>query len=230
VSTALVDPPVVFDVPGGVLRFGAGALDQWAEHLEWCYRLLGVDDGATIAVQDFGTSPLSYLGSALLMPTLERGVAERMDARLISLDASAERVVITPDAIRQVEPDVLVVRGDVFGLLLDGAKRMGVNIDRRVEHIIVAVGEDTMPLPAGEWERILHVERTLLLAPECPDCGCFHMREGVYRVDGDEIHNLRLAGAKPCSPRGMRVVEETCARAPGDTLVRIGAQAGGKSR
>lgn len=229
-STVLADAPVVFDVPGGTLRFGEGALDEWAQHLEWCYRVLGIEDGATIAVQDFGTSPLSYLGSSLLMPTLERGVAELMDARLISLDASAERVVITPDAIRQVEPDVLVVRGDVFGLLLDGAKRMGVNIARRVERIVVAVGEDTMPLPAGEWERILHVERTLLLAPECPDCGCFHLREGVYRVDDGEIHNLRLAGAQPCAPRGMRVIEETCTRATGDTLVRIGAQAGGKNR
>ncbi len=53
-----------FDVPGGQLLFGDGDLDVWAEHLVWCYRMLGVEDGATIAVQDYGTSPLAFLSSS----------------------------------------------------------------------------------------------------------------------------------------------------------------------
>ncbi len=223
-SATLEHAPVVFEVPGGELSFVDGALDMWAEHLAWCYRMLGVDDGATFAVQDFGTSPLAYLGSSLLMPTLEKGVAERLGGKLICLDASPERIVITPDALRQVQPDVLVVRADVLGLLLDGSNRAGVDLTR-VDglDLIVAVGGDAMPLPPGEFKRILHVEAPLLLAPECDACGCFHLRDGYYELREGEIRNLRQAGTQPCRPRGLVEVDASCAHGAGDVLIQTGA-------
>src|SRR5271167_451039 len=108
---------LLFDVPGGRLAFGDGDLDIWAEHRTWCYRMMGIADGATIAVQDFGSSPISFLGSSLLMPGLQRGVAERIDGRFICLDASAERVTLTPALLSQLSVDALVIREDVIELL-----------------------------------------------------------------------------------------------------------------
>lgn len=213
---------ISFEVPGGELFFADGDLDIWAEHLVWCYRLMGIADGATIAVQDFGTSPLAYLGSSLLMPTLEAGVAERTGSKLICLDASPERVVLTPDVIRQIDPDVLVVRADVLGLLLDGSKRAGVNIAAiRGLAIVAAVGAESPPLPPGKFGRLLHVESALLLAPACVHCGNFHLREGFYSFADGRVENLRLESAAPRALPRLRVVEESCEHGPADLLFRL---------
>ncbi len=227
-STAATDSGtrISIEVPGGELRFGDGDLDVWAEHLEWCYRMIGIGEGATIAVQDYGTSPLAYLGSSLLMPTLAAGIAERMDAQLICLDASNERIVLTPEVIRQVDPDVLIVRAEVLGLLLEGSKRSGVDltaIDGLT--IVAAVGADSMPLPDGAWRRLLHVESTLLLAPECTHCGFFHLREGVYAVADGRVENLLQSSATASVLPRLQVVDDSCEKGAGDVLCRL-ARAG----
>lgn len=221
------DALISFELPDGELRFSAGELDPWAEHLVWCYSLIGVAEGSTIAIQDFGTSPIAYLGSSLLMPTLERGVAERMGARIICLDASPERIVLTPEVIRQVSPDVLIVRADVLGLLLEGSKRAGVDLER-VEGltIVAAVGPDSPPLPAPtagtyDWRRILHIESSLVLAPSCTLCGSYHLREGVYRFSDGHIVNLLHPDAPPFETRRVHATGETCTLAPGDTLIEL---------
>lgn len=229
---AIVDARVSFEVPGSAVAVGAelsfvdGDLDFWAEHLVWCYSLLGVAEGATIAVQDFGTSPTAYLGSRLLMPTLEQGVAERMGARIICLDASPERIVLTPEVVRQVRPDVLVVRADVLGLLLEGSRRSGVDLTTLGMTIVAAGGLETPPLPTGDWRRLLHEEASLLLAPECTLCGRYHLREGVYRVErgeggeSGEIVNLRQPSASRCDVSRFEFTEETCALGERDMLFR----------
>src|ERR1035437_4554165 len=114
---ATENPYLLFDVPGGHLAFGDGDLDIWAEHLAWCYRMMGIPDGATIAVQDFGSSPISFLGSSLLMPGLQRGVAERIDGRFVCLSPPAGRVPLTPALLAQLAVDPLFIREDVLVLL-----------------------------------------------------------------------------------------------------------------
>jgi len=186
-----------FDVPGGRLSFGSGELDGWAEHLTWCYRMLGVPDGATIAVQDFGSSPLSFLGSRLLMPWLDSGVAERMGGRFVCLDASTERITLTPALMTQLAIDALVIRRDVVELLEVELRKKGfADLAHRAMKTIVVQGDEPHGAdPAGSqaWARLLHVESALILAPECARCGCFHLRDGVYKVVGRQIYNLRLA-------------------------------------
>lgn len=229
-STTL-EYPVCFELPGGQLAFGAGELDSWAEHLEWCYRLLGLGDARCIAVQDFGTSPLAFLGSSLLMPTLTAGVAERLGARLICLDASPERVVITPAVIRQIKPDVLVVRGDVLGLLLDVTSRAGIDLTALGTRIVVAVDPHPTPLPPGRWQRLLHAESSLLMAPECTHCGALHLRAGSYELGADgRIGNLRHKGAVPCRPAGLERIDDRCPRGPQDILVRLAGLPDGRRR
>ena len=190
---------LIFDLPegGGRLSFAQGDLDQWAEHLTWCYRLLGVSDGVTMAVQDFGTSPLAFLGSALLMPTLHAGVAERLGARFLCLDASTEKVTLTPALLRQVAVDVLVVRHDVVDLLLAVSRQAGVEIDDARRTVVVALGRSSAAFrPGKNWRYLLAVETALLLAPKCARCDSFHLRAGFYEVHDGRISNLRLPGAQ----------------------------------
>ncbi|MBK5231233.1 MAG: hypothetical protein JJE27_08700 [Thermoleophilia bacterium] len=229
-GVATLDERISFELPDGELRFGEGDLDAWAEHLVWCYSLLGVGEGATIAVQDFGTSPLAYLSSKLLMPTLEAGVAERLGARIICLDASPERIVLTPEVVRQVKPDVLVVRAEVLGLLLDGSKRAGVDLTTvGGMTIVAAIGMDAPPLPPGDWRRLLHAESSLLLAPECTLCGSYHLRHDVYSAADGRIENLLHPAAAPCAAPRMRPTGESCALGPDDLLFEL-AGAGDRGR
>lgn len=219
----IAEKVISFETPDGELAFADGDLDAWAEHLVWCYSLLGVAEGGTIAVQDFGTSPIAYLGSKLLMPTLKAGVAERLDARIICLDASPERIVLTPEVIRQVRPDVLVVRAEVLGLLLEGSSRAGVNLTKiDGMTIIAAIGPNPLPLPPGEWRRLLHCESSLLLAPQCTLCGSYHLRHGVYEVAaGGRITNLLHGDAAPCDLPQLRLIDKTCPLGPDDTLFEL---------
>lgn len=210
---------ITLETPDGELRFAEGDLDAWAEHLVWCYSLIGVAEGSTIAVQDFGTSPIAYLGSKLLMPTLNAGVAERLDARIICLDASAERIVLTPEVVRQVKPDVLVIRGDVFGLLIDGSNRAGVDLTRIPGlTIVAAMGPGDPPLPDGDFRRLLHDESSLLLAPKCTLCGSYHLRDGVYEVRDGMVFNLLHESAEACLLPRMTLTGESCSLGPADTL------------
>jgi len=221
-ADASTDAPICFELPGGRLSFREGDLDVWAEHLEWCYRMLGLGGARCIAVQDFGTSPLAFLGSSLLMPTLAAGAAERLGARLICLDASPERVVITPQVIRQLAPDVLVVRADVLGLLLEVGRRSGVDLAQLDALTVAAIGPHPAPLPPGPWRRLLHAEASMLLAPECAHCGSFHLRAGTYRLaDDGRVDNLLLEGAASCRPAGLREIDDRCPLGPEDRLFRL---------
>jgi len=222
---------LLFDVPGGRLSFGAGELDVWAEHVEWCYRMMGVADGATIAVQDFGCSPLSFLGSSLLMPGLERGVAERIGGRFICLDASGERVTLSPALLGQLAVDALVIRDDVIDLLDAELRKKGsVEMARRATRTIVVFGDEPAGPKAGRpapWRHLLHVESALLLAPQCAQCGCFHLRDGFYEVDGRGIRNLRRTAPPYQLRSGDLLAPHGCAAGSRDWCIRLPISAGG---
>jgi hypothetical protein len=214
---------LLFDVPGGRLAFGDGDLDIWAEHLAWCYRTMGIPDGATIAVQDFGSSPISFLGSSLLMPGLQRGVAERIEGRFICLDASAERVTLTPALLAQLAVDALVIREDVLELLSAELHKKGfAALAQRPMKTIVVFGDEPPALNPGRLRpsrHLMHVESALLLAPQCVKCECFHLREGFYQVDGRIIRNLLLAAPAYDLPRGEMFSPSHCAAGASDWCI-----------
>ena len=216
---------VFFDVPGGRLSFGNGDLDVWAEHLTWCYRMMGIADGATIAAQDFGSSPISFLGSSVLMPGLRRGVAERIDGRFICLDASAERVTLTPALLAQLAVDALVIRDDIVELLAAELRKQGsAELAQQAMKTIVVFGDEPPalnPTRAQPWRHLMHVERALLLAPECAECGCFHLRGGFYEVDGATIRNLKLAVPPYDLARGELIPAGRCAAGPHDWGIQL---------
>lgn len=220
-----------FDVPGGRLAFGDGDLDIWAEHLAWCYHMMGVGDGATVAVQDFGSSPISFLGSSLLMPGLRRGVAERIEGRFICLDASAERVTLTPALLAQLDVDALVIREDVLELLSAELDKKGFTaLAQRTMKTIVVFGDEPAPCNPGRFQpsrHFMHVENALLLAPQCVKCDCFHLREGFYQVDGRVIRNLRLAAPAHDLSRGELFSPSHCAAGSGDWCIGWSARGQG---
>jgi len=215
-----------FDVPGGSLSFGDGDLDVWAEHLTWCYRMMGIPDGATIAAQDFGSSPISFLGSSLLMPGLRRGVAERIDGRFICLDASAERVTLTPALLAQLKVDALVVRDDIVELLAAELRKKGsAELAKQTMKTTIAVFGDEppahSPTRAQPWRHLMHVESALLLAPECAQCGFFHLRNGFYEVKGVTIRNLKHAVPPYELSRGDLIPAGRCAAGPDDWGIQL---------
>jgi hypothetical protein len=219
------DTILTFDLPDGRLSLNAGDLDVWAEHLTWCYRLMGIEPGATIAVQDFGNSPISFLGSALLMPGLRQGVAERMGGRFIGLDASVERVTLTPAVLAQLAVDALVVRDDVAGLLMAEMGKRGLKPRSPQLRTIFAFGGDSPPPPRignAPWRFLLNVAPAMLLAPECRHCGCFHLRAGFYGIDGSLIRNLKLADVQPYRLHDAEMLPiGSCGLEPNDRRMRF---------
>lgn len=216
---------LIFDVPFGRLSLSERDLEVWAEHVAWCYRLMGVPRGVVMAVQDFGNSALSFLGSSLLMPGLKQGVAERLGGRFICLDASSERVTLTPAMLEQLNVDVLVARAEVYGLLVSELARKNADLPGRGIRMIVALS-DRDPVPPRNaikpWRYLLHIESSMLIAPECPACGCFHLRAGFYGIEDGAIWNLQLAGVQPCRLRGAEFMPARhCDVAPDDCCVRI---------
>lgn len=212
-----------FEVPGGRLLFGEHDLDFWAEHLAWCYRMLGVEEGSTIAVQDYGTSPLAFLGSSSLMPHLERGVAERLHGRIVCLDASRERVALTPALGQQLRIDAIVVRAEVLGLLQETDERSGAGLLSRCRSLVVAVdGAPPPPLRVGKARYLLNVESGLLLAPHCLHCGRFHLRHGVYRRTGNRVVNLHACRtASVRLPIMGRSATGSCTLGPSDCCIHL---------
>lgn len=197
-----------FAVPDGRLEFDRADLDPWAEHLAWCYRLLGVQQGATIAVQDFGPSPLAFLASNLVTPLLRVGVSERLSARIVCLDASHERIALTPTLLAQMRPDVVVVRESALALLVAATSEAGAGSLPDAVRLIVAVTEDESQAPvAGRFGRLLAVERSLLLAPLCEACGDFHLRAARYDFDG---RSARARGAPGAAPYAFRTLLGSC--------------------
>ena len=155
------------------------------------------------------------------MPTLEAGVAERLKGRMICLDASRDRVTLTPAVTRQVALDALIVRAEVLGLLVEVSEKSGLKLGEEGPSIIIAFDQDP-PSFAGDCRTLLHIESALLLAPECRTCGYFHLRAGFYDLVGDRVSNLRLASARPHSLRlAEKPVRDHCPSGRHDWGIRL---------
>lgn len=212
---------ILVGTSGDSLCLAIDELGDWAEHISWCYRFLGIGEGTTVAIQDFGASPLSLLASSLFLPIDGGGVAERLNGRVVCLDASVEKVILTPAALRQVHPDALVIRADMAPLLIEQAKRDGVRLeDARL--VLVVSDERLAAVPDPGWDRLLLIGETLLIAPGCRVCEHFHLREGVYDVAEGVVVNLRHPAAVP--HRGSwreGAAQRGCPTRPGDWLLPV---------
>jgi len=77
------------------------------------------------------------------------------------------------------------------------------------------------PTRAQPWRHLMHVERALLLAPECAQCGLFHLRSRYYEVKGATIRNLKLAVPPYDLSRGELIPAGRCAAGPDDWSIQL---------
>jgi hypothetical protein len=216
-----------FGLPDGRIELRQGELDKWAEHLTWCYQLAGVQTDATIGVVDFGTSPIAFLGSRLLMPTLEAGVAERLPGRIICLDASRERVALVPSILSRVALDVLVIREEMIPVLLSYCKEAGTTLDnlkiiRSFNFGLRRAPSDLMPLSGS---RLLMIEETMLMAPQCVICGALHLRASHYMFDPTTNYvTTRDTSFQQELPKTLRANTKGCAEGKDDWLIPISTE------
>ena len=210
-----------FDYPEGTLWLREEDLDFWAEHCTWCLRALGVEDGAMIGIEDYGTSPLSYLSSSLFMP-LGEGFADRLRGSAVCVDASHQRVAMTVGLVGLLPVDTLIVRSEVAAVVLDSARREGVLLEQRVKRLVQTL--DGLP-PGGFDPRfgyLLVGEASLLIAPYCRTCGGFHLRDGYYDVEGRSVHNRKHPGAPAWeAPTGAETAPGACRDRPHDIILRL---------
>ncbi|MDE3077282.1 MAG: hypothetical protein KGJ86_17845, partial [Chloroflexota bacterium] len=64
-------------------------LNQYAEALRRCFLQLGLRAGDTIALVDFGTSPVVYLASVCYTPYLSQGAADALGCQVVCNDGVA---------------------------------------------------------------------------------------------------------------------------------------------
>ena len=211
-----------FGLPDGRLDLRAADLDHWAEHLTWCCRLMGMSEGATIGVIDFGTSPVAFLGSAMLTPMLGSGLAERLPGRVICLDASRERVALVPSIIRQVAFDALIVRAEAVPALVTYCREADQPLDGIL--VITTFGMDRRDpgFAFARGRRMAVAEAGMLLAPECAVCGKLHLRHSHYdqTPEGDAVV-ARLNGAAVVLPDDMRPEPPGCPAGPQDWRISL---------
>lgn len=221
------DGPILsFGLPEGHLELRADDLARWAEHLTWSYRLMDVKPGSTIGVVDYGTSPTAFLGSRLLTPMLDAGVAERLPGRIICLDASRERVALVPSILSQVKFDVLVVREEVVPALVTYCREANQRLD---DLLIVttfgAVSRDAQKTGSfRKHRRMLLLEDSMLLASECHLCGRLHLRQSLYAHDesGDRV-TVRASGKVVTLPPSVGPAEKGCPDGSEDWLFPVHA-------
>jgi len=217
---------ILFAQPTGYdLRLATGCLDGLADHLTWCYRFLGVEPGASIGVLDFGASPVSYLGSRFLTPCLDRGVAERLPGRMICLDASRERVAMLPALLPQFELDVLVVRDEIRPLVVRVCEGAGVDLGDMLLIDTMGFRSRGSATDPSAWRRLLIVEETMLMAPECPQCGSLHVADARYQVN-TESQSIATRGTtlEQALPSTVKLRQDRCPVGPEDWLVSLGTE------
>jgi hypothetical protein len=215
------------DYPGGMVWWNDLSVARWGEHIAWAMRLLEAREPGLFAVADYGSSPLSLLGSSLTMP-IDQGWTERMGSSFLCLDASHQRLAVVPGLFGQLPISTLIVRGQALLPLDDLCRRNGVVLEKTGVQVIVTL--DRAPAPnmirAG-FDYLLVDEASLLIAPVCRRCGHAHLRRNHYRVEADTLHNVVQDGLAGWElPSGISVAAGACAAGHGDGLLAVAGLTG----
>lgn len=182
------------DYPGGVVWWDDLSVARWTEHIAWALRHLGVRESGLVAVADYGTSPLSFLGSSLTMP-IQQGWSERMDNAFLCIDASHQRLAVVPGLFEQLPITTLIVRGQALLPLDDLCRRNGVVLEKSGVHVIVTL--DRAPAPnmvRPGFDYLIVDEPSLTIAPVCRQCGHAHLRRNRYDHAGGQVRNRAQDG------------------------------------
>jgi hypothetical protein len=184
-------------------------LDRWAAVIERIWTRWGTSRGETIALFEYGSSPLVLLTSSGYVGYLRRGAADRLGLTAICNDGVAAMAARMVAIVETLRPSTLILRRDLtlpFAMALEAA---GVNLANRVRWVAVSEVEGaisraeaaqiTARLSVPVW-RILRADAAFLLSGECPECRAFHL-DREYRAEslasGHVAITTRFANACP---------------------------------
>lgn len=191
------DPVVTFQLEHPAetplyMGLGRSDLQRYAEALSRCWRVLGLRRGDTVAIFDYGSSPLSYLASSLFTPYLSRGAADLLGCVPICNDGVSTMSARAIQILKFVRPRLLFVRADVLSPFVAEAQKQGVRLPDYVEGLAVGENEGVLPQDAREnfehrlgvpLHRLSRVDAAMFLAVECPTCRFFHTWADLYHVE-----------------------------------------------
>lgn len=162
----------------------------WSTSLEQSLRLWGLAPGDTLALFDYGSSPLVFLSSSAYLPYLGQGAAQRLGATTVCGDGTASGADRMAETVQMLDPAAIVIRSDLVGAFAAALRRRGTTLRCRWVALCCPDGAPRRA-EAEECERVLRVptrrvmraDAAFVLAPECPACQQFHLDAGLYRIE-----------------------------------------------
>ncbi|MFQ5851426.1 MAG: hypothetical protein ACE5JU_12655 [Candidatus Binatia bacterium] len=174
------------------LGLDRAALRGYAEALRRCWSLLGLGKGDTVAIFDYGTSPVSYLASSTFTPYLRQGAADALGCLPVCNDGLANMSQRAVEILKFARPRVLFVRTDCLEPLAMEIERQLLRLADYTKALVVAENEG---LPSKRDQnayemrlgvpvyRLLRIDVAMFLAMECPDCHLLHSWQDLYFVE-----------------------------------------------
>jgi phenylacetate-coenzyme A ligase PaaK-like adenylate-forming protein len=173
------------------------ALDQrdlrkYAEALTGCWSLLGLGRGDSVAIFDYGTSPVSYLASSAFTPYLGRGAADLLGCLPICNDGLANMSQRALEILKFVRPHVLYLRADCLEPLCAQSISQIVRLSAYTRALVVTENEGLLAKSdQNAYEkrlglpiyRLLRSDAAMFLAMECPACRLFHSSQNLYHLE-----------------------------------------------
>ncbi|MFQ5849795.1 MAG: hypothetical protein ACE5JU_04300 [Candidatus Binatia bacterium] len=167
-------------------------LRGYAEALRRCWSLLELGKGDTVAIFDYGTSPVSYLASSTFTPYLAQGAADTLGCLPICNDGAANMIHRAVEILKFVRPRVLFVRTDCLQPLAMEIERQLPRLADYTKALVVAENEGL--LSRGDQSgyesrlgvpvyRLLRIDVAMFLAIECPGCRLLHSWQDLYFVE-----------------------------------------------
>lgn len=174
------------------LGFDRATLRGYAETLRRCWALLGLTKGDTVAIFDYGTSPISYLASSTFTPYLRQGAADVLGCLPICNDGTSNMSRRAVEILRFVRPRVLFIRTDCLQPLTMEIQRQNLRLADYTTALVVTENEGLLlksDQKALEHRlgvpvyRLLRIDVAMFMAVECPDCRLLHCWQDLYLVE-----------------------------------------------
>ena len=218
-------------------------LQRYAEALRRCLVLLDPRPGDTLAIFDYGTSPVAYLASAEYTPYLRRGAADALGCTTICNDGVTHMSARAAEILRYVRPRIFFLRLECLAPFVTACEAAGLQASRYLESIVATHNEGSLDasvrrrcqerlgVPIYELARS---DAALFMAMECPECRLMHTWGDLYRVETVDGDSLEVVQGRPgslvvtsrfarvCPAVRLltrlegRVAGPGCARGPGD--------------
>ncbi len=214
------------------LGLSRSELVAWSRALESMWRRFGIARGETIALFDYGSSPLVLLASGSYCAYLGRGAADRLGAATICNDGVATLAGRMLEILACVRPAALVLRRDVLAPLADALQTAGLELARGVRWIAIA---DADGAPSREeaarqralWgvpvHRVLRADAAFLIAGSDEGGDAFLLDASLYSVERLPGSELAVTAhfARTCPARRYALGRGRAARSADGALWRV---------